>query len=201
MSLRPGPKESALLLILRLGLAGVFGFAAYQKLIGPFWPWALPENWNPKAAPADFQASIEAFRLIPESQHHLVMVATFAIPWAEVLCAVLLVLGLWTRASAFLLSVALAGFVVAIKSALDRGLDFPCGCFGKINFPCPSDKLTDCAIYRNAALLLPALYILIRGAGRLSIDRAITPRKPAEAPPADRPPRRKGKSLTDVPGT
>lgn len=218
MSLRPGPKESGLLLVLRLFLGGVFAFAAWQKLVGPHWPWALPDTWNGgRAALLDFQASIEAFKLIPAEHSHLITVATYTIPWAEALCAVLLIFGLWTRASALLLTLALAGFVVAIKSALDRGLSFPCGCFGKINFPCSSKELTECGLWRNAALMLPAVYILIRGAGRLSIDRAIAPRRAEEAAPArppkppksspppprdDRPPRQERRStLSDVPGT
>jgi uncharacterized membrane protein YphA (DoxX/SURF4 family) len=206
MSLRPGPKESGLLLILRLALAGVFAFAAWQKLVGPFAPWALPADWNMgKAALLDFQASVEAFRLIGPEQRHLVTIATYAVPWGEALCAVLLVLGLWTRASAFLLTVTLAGFVVAIKSALDRGLNFPCGCFGKINFPCSPEQLTMCGVWRNAALMLPALYILLRGPGRLSFDRLIAPRRPEEPARAaadDRSPIRERRStLSDVPGT
>ena len=167
MSWRPGSRESWVLLVVRLALAGLFAFAAYQKLKSP-------------AALLEFRQAIEAFKLIdPDKGAHLIMVATYAIPWAEALCALLLVLGLWTRAVALLLTLALAGFVAAILSALDRGLSFPCGCFGKINWPCSAEKLTMCGVYRNAAIAAPALYLLIRGAGAFGADRLFGPRRPA----------------------
>ncbi|MFG0286363.1 MAG: DoxX family protein [Phycisphaerales bacterium JB039] len=169
MSWRPGPRESWALLVVRLALAGVFTFAAYQKLKSP-------------AALLEFRQAIEAFKLIdPDRGAHLIQVATYAIPWAEVLCALLLVLGRWTRAAVLLLTLALGGFVAAILSALDRGLSFPCGCFGKINWPCSSQELTMCGVYRNAAIAAPALYLLIRGAGSYGADILLGPRRRAPA--------------------
>lgn len=188
MSLRPGPKESVFLLALRIGLAGVFAFAAYQKLKSP-------------AALLEFSNAIEAFKLIGAEQQHLITIATYAVPWAEALCAAFLLIGLWTRAAALLLSVALAGFIAAILSALDRGLDFPCGCFGKINFPCSPKSLTMCGVWRNVALLVPAVYILARGPGRMSVDRLLAPRRPAPDEPGATRAHEPDAGTWSVPGT
>jgi uncharacterized membrane protein YphA (DoxX/SURF4 family) len=52
------------------------------------------------------------------------------LPWIEMVAGLLLVLGLWTRAAAGLSAGMLGAFGVAVLSALLRGLDISCGCFG-----------------------------------------------------------------------
>lgn len=145
--------ESFLLLLVRLGLAAVFGFAASVKLQGP----------------QSFADSIKAFKVLPD---HLVVLATFTIPWAEAICALLLLLGLWTRAAALVLSVQLAVFIAGIASVLARHMDVTCGCFGKYDFLC-SGPLGWCNVGQNALLLAGSLLILFRGAGIASADSAL----------------------------
>ena len=52
------------------------------------------------------------------------------LPWLELLVGALLVTGLWRREAAFLSAVMLVVFVIAVGSALARGIDIQnCGCF------------------------------------------------------------------------
>ncbi len=153
--------ESTVLLLARLGLAAVFGFAAFVKLTGP----------------QSFADSVKAFKVLPD---HLVILATFTIPWAEALCAVLLLLGLWTRAAALVLSVQLAIFIAGIISVLVRGMDVKCGCFGQYDLMC-SGPLGWCNVGQNALLLAGALLILVRGGGGASADQAMC-RRACRAP-------------------
>jgi hypothetical protein len=96
----------------RFGFAALFTFAAIPKL----------------ADPAAFARDIEGFRLLPPLAVYL---AALALPWMELLIAVVLLavprlrLGAWTFTVAFL-----AIFTVALGSAAARGLDIRCGCFG-----------------------------------------------------------------------
>lgn len=140
-----------LLLVLRVVLGGLFVFAAVLKLRDP----------------QAFVESVMAFKILPE---HLATLTAFALPWAEAMCGVLLILGLWARAAALLLVVMVAVFVAGIVSAMYRGLELSCGCFGKFEIPC-KNPVGVCHIVRNSVLLVMALVILMSGPGSLAIDR------------------------------
>ena len=148
--------ESLLLLLpFRLLLGGLFVFAAWVKLS------------NPQA----FAFAIKAFDIIPlESGEHVIKVMTFALPWAEGICGVLLILGLFTRPAAGLLSLQLVVFIGAIVSVLARGMHTECGCFGKYDWPCEGAKITMCHVWRDVAMLVPAVYLTLRGGGVLALD-------------------------------
>ena len=168
--------DVAVTIFVRLFLAGVFGFAAYMKL-------------RNEAAAQAFAESIQAFQVLDAMEHHhLVTLATFAVPWAEAICAVLILLGLWTRAASFVMLGALGVFMWAIYTIIARGLSVECGCFGDFNFPC-DDTVGMCQMYRNGVLALGCLYLIIRGGGRVSLDRLLGPREPkmVEAGPVHEP--------------
>ncbi|MEQ9095704.1 MAG: MauE/DoxX family redox-associated membrane protein [Phycisphaerales bacterium] len=177
----------------RLFLAGVFGFAAFMKLR------------SPDAAQA-FAESIQAFKLLDRfDHHHVVVVSTFAVPWLEAICAVLILLGLWTRAAAFAMLSALGVFMYAIYTAIARDMNVQCGCFGDFSFPC-DDTIGMCQMYRNGVLAAGCLFLVIRGGGRASFDRFCGRSRPAseagEPSEADRrsaaPARAKGEGSTAV---
>lgn len=128
----------ALLLLIRLALAGVFAFAASLKI----------------ADPQAFAFSIHGFKIVPEQ---LVPAAAFVVPWTEMLCAAALVFGLWSRSAALILSGMLLAFIGAIVSALLRDdVDPKCGCFGDFGLLCPPDKIGWCNVRQNALFLAAA---------------------------------------------
>lgn len=147
---RDGAAASAVLLMLRLGFAAI-------------WFWAA---WNKLRDPQSFAESIQAFKILPD---HLVVLFTFAIPWTEVLAASLLVVGLWTRAAAAVLLMALLVFIGAIVSVLARKMSVHCGCFGKGYLLCPGE-LGWCHVGQNVLLSLAALVLVWRGGGRVAGD-------------------------------
>jgi putative oxidoreductase len=143
--------------ICELGLAGLFILAAYNKLIGP-------------NGPQLFSASVQAFKLgLPDV---LTRLATSATPWVELIAAVLLLRGVWSRAAATIFALLLMLFIVLIAQALVRGLNVECGCFGKLS-PFCTGPLGACNIVQNTVMLAAALLIaltprhrLYRGASR-----------------------------------
>jgi putative oxidoreductase len=141
----------SLLLVLRIALGALFILAAYVKL----------------TAPLDFSDSVKAFKILPD---HLAQLATFAIPWTELICGIALIVGWWTRAAAALLGVTLLVFIAGIASVLARGLSVKCGCFGKLQ-PFCTGPLGMCNILQNTVMLAAAFLIVVGGAGLLSIDR------------------------------
>lgn len=76
--------------------------------------------------PTAFAVSIEGYKLLP---HNAALVAATVLPWMELICGVLLVLGVFHRGAGLLLFGLLVVFTVAVVSALVRGLDISCGCF------------------------------------------------------------------------
>lgn len=151
--------------MLRVALGGVFLWAAWVKLD------------NPQA----FADSIKGFKLLPPAGDHLVVLATFAVPWVEALAGAVLVLGLWSRAASLVLLLNLAAFIAAIVSVLERGISTKCGCFGKFSPFCP-ETITTCNIIQNSVLAAVAGLILLRGGGLLGIDRGSKPKPPAQPP-------------------
>jgi uncharacterized membrane protein YphA (DoxX/SURF4 family) len=97
--------------VLRLLLGGLLLAAGLSK-VGDGWAFA---------------ETIANFRLLPAAGNQI---AAVAIPWWEVAAGVLLVLNLWVRPTCWLASGLFLGFATAVASALARGLDIACGCFG-----------------------------------------------------------------------
>ena len=74
-----------------------------------------------------FALQVHNFRLMPVAFENL---TAMTLPWVEVVVALALILGIRARAGALLSSGMLAVFTLAVISAVARGLDFECGCFG-----------------------------------------------------------------------
>ena len=80
--------------------------------------------------PLGFAQSIENYRFFPRA---LVFVIAVILPWVEVLSGACLIVGLFRRSSAFIISVLLIGFIGLVAVAMLRGIDTTCGCFGGLS--------------------------------------------------------------------
>jgi uncharacterized membrane protein YphA (DoxX/SURF4 family) len=141
-----------IVLVARVFLGALFIFAAVMKLSNP----------------QSFAEAINAFKILPD---HLVVLATFVVPWIEAVLGVALILGLWTRSAALVLSLLLVAFIAALVSVLDKGIT--CSCFGKFEIPC-SGPVGWCHVIRNTVLLALAALVVAKGPGSLAIDREST---------------------------
>ena len=94
----------------RIILAGVFIYAGFVKILDP----------------AGFANSIDNYRLLP---WFLTSLLAAVLPWVEVMCGIYLLWGKWLSGSSFILMVLNGVFMIAIASAIARGLDIDCGCF------------------------------------------------------------------------
>jgi putative oxidoreductase len=103
-----------LLLALRLVFSSVFAYAGVTKLTDP----------------QAFADSIASFRLVSTQWINLMAIA---LPPLEIGVAVLIVIGWKKRAAAFTFLFLCGVFLVALSSALARGLQIDCGCFGSHN--------------------------------------------------------------------
>ena len=162
-------------LVLRLALALLFGGAALAKL--------FTAN-----GPSLFAQAINAFEILPE---HLVVLATFVFPWIELICAALLIAGLWTRSASLMLGILLLAFSGAIYSVIQRGMSVDCGCFGAFLPDALAAVLGQKtgwhSLIRNGVILSAILVVLGAGPGVLAVDNLLRRRPERPEPPDNSP--------------
>jgi hypothetical protein len=98
----------------RVVVGGLFIWAGVLKIIDPL----------------GFGQSIENYRFFP---HWLAFIIAIVLPWVEVLSGLFLIIGLFRRSSAVIISVLLIGFIGLVAIAMLRGIDTTCGCFGSLS--------------------------------------------------------------------
>jgi len=131
--------------LFRFILAAVFIYAGVLKIMNP----------------AEFAAQIENYQMLP---YILVTLMAIILPWIEVICGVLLVVGAWLKPASLLILLMNIIFVIAITAAILRGLDISCGCFSLHSTQVGLHKIVEDLVY--AAM---ALYILLK-ARKPSVD-------------------------------
>lgn len=98
-------------------LGAVFLYASLEKI----------------AQPADFARIVYHYQVIGPSARLGYVPANLlavALPWIEAVAGLLLIAGVWRREAAAVVSLLLVTFLVAVGSALYRGIDIEnCGCF------------------------------------------------------------------------
>jgi len=123
-------------LLLRLLLGALFLYAAWDKIL------------HPEA----FSETVMNYKLLPRQ---LVNVFALWLPWVELVVGVLLVAGLWARASAILMSGMMAMFLIAIFQAVLRGINTHCGCFTQGG--AATDPVSFLTVLRDIAFLVATL--------------------------------------------
>ena len=107
-------RNKGFLIVFRLVVGGVFIWAGVLKVVDPL----------------GFAQSIMNYQVFPRT---LAFIAALVLPWVEVISGGLVIVGLFKRSSALLISLMLAGFIGLVALALARGIDTSCGCFGSLS--------------------------------------------------------------------
>jgi methylamine dehydrogenase accessory protein MauD len=137
------------LVVLRLGLAAIFATAGVGKLLDrsgsqqALLDFGLPATWGPSGA--------------------------IALPVAELLAAIGLIIQPTARWAAVAATLLLGAFIVGISVALSKGQAPDCHCFGQIHSS-PAGKGT---LVRNGALAAVAVFVVFGGSGP-SVDSWVT---------------------------
>lgn len=143
MTVREAVTHPWLTIRVQIALGAIFVVAALPKI----------------ADPPSFAHMIYNYRLVPGG---LINLSALIMPWAEVLCGLALVLGIWTRPARDLIALLLIVFIVAISINLFRGNAIDCGCFnvadaGKTYEQRINDMRLD--IFRDLGMLLMAVQL------------------------------------------
>jgi len=117
------------------------------------------------ADPEVFGTSIANYRILSGP---LVLIPATVLPWMELLCGLSLLFGVLVRGSSLLVASMLVVFIVAVLSAMARGLDISCGCFTQG----PGGAAVGWSkILENLGLFCASLVLLYAGEGPWSLDR------------------------------
>jgi uncharacterized membrane protein YphA (DoxX/SURF4 family) len=141
---------SAVILLLRVALGAMLVVAGASKV----------------GHAAEFAAQIAGFRLLPQP---IIAPLALLLPFLEMLTGLYLIVGMFTRAAAWVAVAMFAVFDAAIASAVVRGMTVSCGCFG------PTDRTvtTWAEVARDAVFVLLAVVVALRAPGMLALDRRI----------------------------
>ncbi len=98
--------------MLALALAAIFIYAAVLKI----------------AEPAEFARAIKNYKMVPLA---LVNLMAVILPWWEISAGAAVLFPKWRKAAATILLGLGMIFAIAVLTAMIRGLDITCGCFGQ----------------------------------------------------------------------
>ena len=110
--------------------------------------------------PGEFAFAIQNYQILPDS---LTNFAALLTPWLEIYCGLFLIAGIYQRASAILISGMLFVFIIALFSAMIRGLDINCGCFGR------ETQIDWRRIVEDIALLLLSAHLVFQPSRRFTL--------------------------------
>lgn len=157
--------------LVRLVLAGVFGYSGLHKIVNP----------------VDSVVAVRAYQILPES---LVEPVGYGQPFLELAIAVLLLAGIVTRLAGVATTVLLLVFITAVASAWARGMSIDCGCFSGGGPVEPGETHYLRVILRDIGLALLAAWAVVFPPGRFAVDTVLDRRGPdsgGAAPEGDEP--------------
>jgi uncharacterized membrane protein YphA (DoxX/SURF4 family) len=136
-----------LLWLLRLGLGALFVVAGGLKLQDP----------------ATFAGEIQNYHVLPE----IAPLLAATLPGIEIAVGLALLVGpvRWLRAGALVTVGMLSVFTIAVASAVARGIDVSCGCFGAGSGPVSIETVA-----RDVALLVAASVLFVVSRTRALAD-------------------------------
>jgi uncharacterized membrane protein YphA (DoxX/SURF4 family) len=108
---RDWPTDRRIALVMRLAAGAVLIYASRDKLLDP----------------QPFADAIDDYRVLPLA---LVNLSAIVVPWVELITGLCLIVGLWAPGAGLVTAALAAVYTGALASALLRGLEISCGCFG-----------------------------------------------------------------------
>jgi putative oxidoreductase len=146
-------KRKEVILLLRLIVGVTFVYASFEKIFHP----------------NQFAIAVRSYQIIPVSLSNLF---ALSILWGELVAAILLIVGLFTRQAAAAILLLTAMFTFAIGIVLVKGMVIDCGCFG----PDGGTPVGPPSLIRNILLIAACVLIMRYDRGFFSLNRLIPAR-------------------------
>ncbi|MFQ5498367.1 MAG: MauE/DoxX family redox-associated membrane protein [Candidatus Zixiibacteriota bacterium] len=99
-----------LTLLFRLAVGITFIYASYYKIVEPL----------------TFARSIWYYHMVPGN---LINLMALILPWIELICGLLLIAGVYYRGAVVWANIMVIIFIIALTTAIARGISIDCGCF------------------------------------------------------------------------
>jgi putative oxidoreductase len=122
-------------LVLRIGVGGFFLYASMSKI--PY--------------PAQFAEATADYRLLP---YWMLNPGAVVLPWIEFVCALFLIVGFASRASAIIIGLMLIMFDTMVLINMYWGAPIDCGCYDTVGEPIGWKKIIE-----NALMLVAVIQI------------------------------------------
>lgn len=127
-----------LTMLFRLILGVIFIYASFYKIIEPI----------------DFAKSIWYYHMVPGS---LINLMALILPWLEFVVGICLILGIFYRGAVLWVNIMIVLFMIALTTAVIKGISIDCGCFKAS--AAGSDSAKD-ALWRDVVYLILGLQLL-----------------------------------------
>jgi len=121
-------------------------------------------------SPAVSARAVQAFQLLPFDFAGYV---GYALPMVEIAVGLLLVIGLFTRASAMVGGLLMLAFIIGISWAWAHGYSIDCGCFGGGGTIEASQTQYPLDILRDTGLVACAAWLVVRPRTAYSLDHRL----------------------------
>ncbi len=135
----------------RLALGVVFVYASWFKIVDPY----------------AFAINIATYQILPDG---LINVLAITLPWLELVAGVLVIAGAFSREASLTVGGMLVMFIAAILIAMSKHLEISCGCFAS---EAAASDIGWPKVLEDAGMLAGAVWIVVMGGGRLSIDAVV----------------------------
>lgn len=133
-------------LVIRLALGGIFVL------------WSIGKIADSQA----FVYEIHNFKMVPIP---FLAIMALAMPWIELTCGLMLIAGVRVKANAAIIGGLLVVFIIAVATAMFRGLDISCGCSTE-----NAQKVGLPKILEDLAMLAAAVYLVYFPSNKLSAE-------------------------------
>ena len=127
-------------------------------------------GWLKVTSPVASARAVRAYQILP---YDLAGYVGYALPVVEILVGLLLVAGLFTRASAAVGGLLMLAFIIGIISAWARGLSLDCGCFGGGGTIASSQTQYPWEVLRDLGLAACAVWLVVRPHTSYSLDHRL----------------------------
>ena len=138
-----------LTLIFRLIVGGVFIYASFYKILEP----------------ATFAKSIWFYHMVPGS---LINLMAIYLPWLELLVGIGIIFGCNYRGAVVLVNLMMILFMIALATAVSRGISIDCGCFKAAQ---ATDSSAMDALIRDIGLLVLTVQLLFSKSKKFMCDK------------------------------
>ena len=121
-------------------------------------------------SPVSSARAVRAYQILPFA---LAGYVGYALPVVEILVGLLLVAGLFSRASATVGALLMVAFLIGIISVWARGLSLDCGCFGGGGTIASSQTQYPWEVLRDVGLAACAAWLIVRPRSAYSLDHRL----------------------------